>query len=459
MKRRTRLLPIRLWIGILLGLIIAVPALTAGGVFAAATWQRHTEESALAAAQRFLGSGEGRWGDPTWQVRARTMLAALGVDAVLIGADGRQLFASASALPRPTARWRTWEGEKVCIGGAGSARGACGTAALFVSVVPETTIVAGSLAAGLLALLPTLLGVAWFLRRAVVRPLTAMSSAATAIGDGHLDVQLPASRIREVADVAAALDRMGAGLRAALERQATLEQERRLFVGAIAHDLRTPLFTLRAYLGGLGDGLATTPEKAARYVAVCQDKAGALERMIADLFAYAQVEYLEQEPRREPLDLGCLLQGVVESFASRASSGGVALVVAAPSAPCPCEGDSHLLTRVAENLLDNALRYTPSGGQVTVRWGREGDGGLCFAVEDTGPGIAAQDLPHLFTPLYRGESSRNRRTGGAGLGLAIARRILQAHGGGLVAANRAEGGAAFTGTLPGAADAGPRDHR
>ena len=111
-----------------------------------------------------------------------------------------------------------------------------------------------------------------------------------------------------------------------------------------------------------------------------------------------------------------------------------------------CKG-TPISSRAVANLLDNALRHTPDGGRIRVRWGRTG-ANLVFAVEDTGPGIAPHDLPHLFTPLYRGETSRNRQTGGAGLGLAIARRILQAHGGDLTAANRSGGGAVFTGTLP-----------
>jgi signal transduction histidine kinase len=107
-----------------------------------------------------------------------------------------------------------------------------------------------------------------------------------------------------------------------------------------------------------------------------------------------------------------------------------------------------LLTRVIENLLDNALRYTPSGGQVEVSWGSDAQTRTAmFVVEDTGPGLAEQDLPHLFAPLYRGEASRNRQTGGTGLGLAIARRIMHAHGGDLTAGNRPAGGAVFTGTL------------
>ena len=102
---------------------------------------------------------------------------------------------------------------------------------------------------------------------------------------------------------------------------------------------------------------------------------------------------------------------------------------------------------VSGNLLDNALRYTPDGGAIHLTRRKDHDR-LTFTVSDSGPGIDPRDLPHLFTPLYRGETSRSRETGGAGLGLTIARRILQAHVGDVTAANRAEGGAGFAGSFP-----------
>jgi signal transduction histidine kinase len=281
-----------------------------------------------------------------------------------------------------------------------------------------------------------------------------MDRAATRVARGDLDIRMPSSPAREVAAVSAALETMGAGLREAVQRQAELEQERRLFIAAIAHDLRTPLFTLSAYLAGLKDGLATTPVKAGQYVEACQEQAAALERLVADLFAYSRLEYLEQEPRREPLDLGDVLRRVVAHLEPRAVAAGVRLIATGESTPCPISGDPQLLERAVENLLDNALRFTPPGGHIALCWGRT-PSGLAFTVEDTGPGIAPHDLPHLFTPLYRGEPSRNRHTGGAGLGLTIARRILRAHGGDLSAANGAAGGALFTGTLPADLPASP----
>jgi signal transduction histidine kinase len=226
-----------------------------------------------------------------------------------------------------------------------------------------------------------------------------------------------------------------------------LEDQRRLFIGALVHDLRTPLFTLRAHLRGLQDGLATTPAKAEHYVTVCCEKADALERLVADLFAYTRVELLEETLQAEPLELGALLVHAVAVLQPRAAAKGVSPAATGPAEPCPLLGDSALLARALENLLENALRHTPAGGEVAVRWRREAVR-LVLTVEDTGPGIAPADLPHLFTPLYRGEASRNRATGGAGLGLAIARGILRAHGGDLTAANRTAGGAILTGTLP-----------
>ena len=120
------------------------------------------------------------------------------------------------------------------------------------------------------------------------------------------------------------------------------------------------------------------------------------------------------------------------------------------SAPaCPCVGDPSLLRRAITNVLENAVRYTPEGGAIGMAWEAEGDHWR-FTVADSGPGIAPEDLPHLFAPFYRGESSRNRATGGVGLGLAIAQRIMRAHGGALSAANGPQGGAIFTGAAPAA---------
>src|SRR5262249_45888404 len=160
--------------------------------------------------------------------------------------------------------------------------------------------------------------------------------------------------------------------------------------GAIAHDLRTPLFALRGFLQGLEHGIASTPERAARYVAICQDKAAALDRLIADLFAYARAEHLQDVPRCETFDLGALLAKTADGVRPLAETKGIAIELGGP-APCSVNGDPHLLARAIDNLLDNALRHTSPGGRIAIAWREEGSRAV-FTVADTGPGIAPNDL-------------------------------------------------------------------
>lgn len=468
MTERRGTLPMGLWLALALGALVGIPPLCNWGVSQAlALWQRQAAQSQVAAARGVLGAKIARWRDPAWQHRAGAALTRLGVDVVLVDRAGVE-FATSDALQvrRQTASIRqkfrldpaptdSLPFETVAIVDPASpampspaARHPLGVAYLwFTQPLAGVPPPWAATVAGGVALVLTLSVVAWFLARSVLRPLAAMSRAARQIAGGNLDVRLPPSRTREVAEVATALAAMSAALQQSLERQATLEEERRLFIGAVAHDLRTPLFALRGYLKGLESGVVATPEKMAHYVRACGSRADALEKLIAELFAYARIEYLEQEPRREPLELGALLREVVAGTQPAATAKGITLALHEAPARCPLLGDSLLLGRAVQNLLDNALRHTPSGGCIHVRWQQDGSR-LLFQVEDTGPGIATCDLPHLFTPLYRGEASRNRQTGGAGLGLTIARRILQAHGGDLTAANSPTGGAVLTGTLP-----------
>src|SRR5437763_11451125 len=401
-------------------------------------WVQHQAQQQDAAAGNILrevASSPARWHDPGWQRSLRAELDKLGVGALILAPSGAAIFRSGHV-----GSWMQASRQVVVLEGGRQ----LGTVELFMPV--RNNPLAPASAA--LALVLALLFVGWQIGRGVVRPLEALSRAARQIAEGQLDFALPRSQVTEVAQVRAAFEVMRDGLKESIAQQAALEEERRLFIGAIAHDLRTPLFILRAHLRGLQKGIAATPEKVREYVDECVGRADALERLVADLFAFTRLEYLEQEPERAPLELGILLHQTVESMQPLAAARGIALALDGPAEPCPLLGDGHLLARVIENLLDNAVRHTPSGGQIRVRWRRE-EATLIFAVADTGPGIAAHDLPHLFTPLYRGEASRHRQTGGAGLRLALARRILRAAGGGLTAANSLGGRAVFPRTLPG----------
>ena len=386
-----------------------------------------------------LSANVARWTDPAWQNELIAQLPAQ-LSVKLLQSD-REVFHTGVIPLDPTPAGYT---QLIVMDGTRQAGVAdqydvspCGGAIYATLALPSSIVVqiiVGS-------------GIAWVLSRYVLRPLSAMSKAARQVADGNPDFQIPPSRVREVAEVSAALHAMGDALGSSLTRQAELEQDRRFFISAIAHDLRTPLFALRGYLEGLEKGLATTQEKTAHYIAVCKEKADALEWLIADLFAYSRLEYLEQTPLRAPVDFGTLVAKSIDDIQLRAEAKRVTIAVSGPATACEVNADGSLLVRALSNLLDNALRYTPAGGRIEVNWRREG-AEIYFSVVDSGPGIAEKDLPHLFTPLYRGEVSRNRDAGGAGLGLAIAQRILQAHGGNLTAANQPAGGAQFTGHFP-----------
>lgn len=467
-------LPLRAW------LVLAVVAITGAGFLAQVglvapvnAWQQQAEDARLAQVRQVLGSEAAHWRDPAWQRRADASLAALGVEVAIFPAttgsassappSAQAIFMTPGALQflgagasgtantqASTATQVSFARLAIAGSGPGTARAPVG-----VALVWDTVSGAGG-AFGLLwtivewgTFLLTLAIVLWLIGQPVLRPLAALSAAVADIADGDLRVHLPHSPVREIADAGSALEGMSAALRDSLAQQHKLEQERRMFVGAIAHDLRTPLFMLRGYLKGLESGVADNPEKMAHYVAVCQTQADALERMVSDLFAYTRLEHLELEPEREPLDLGALLRHAVDAADSMAVAKRITLSLDIAPGGAAITGDQHLLERAIGNLLDNAVRHTPEGGAIRVRLART-DGQLTFTVEDSGPGLDAKDLPHLFTPLYRGEASRNRQTSGAGLGLATAKRILEAHGGTLTAANRAQGGAIFTGTVPAA---------
>ena len=436
--------PIRRWLVLVLLAAFLAPALVIGALV---IW-RDAPGGATGGVASALRADAARWTDPTWQATTGASLARRGVEFVLVDGAGREVYRStpdpyaAQEHARPVLFTR----RVVVTDDAGAT---LGTAYLYgiqglreIWFIPLAGI-------GMIALILTAVG--WFVDRTVAQPLAATAGAARQVAEGDLDVHLPNSPVREVATVNQAFVGMSAALREALRHEAALEQERRLFIGAVAHDLRTPLFALRGYLDGLATGVANTPEKTARYIGSAQEKAATLEHLIADLFEYTRLEYLDQTPRRDPVDLGALLRRLVEGAQPQAEAKGVTLVFAAPpdtgdKGQGMIEGDAYQLTRAIENLLDNALRHTPAAGRIEVAWHLE-EGRAVFTVRDTGAGIAPADLPHIFTPLYRGESSRNRRTGGAGLGLTTARRILLAHGGDLAATNAPDGGAIFTGSL------------
>lgn len=448
-------LPLRGWLALAMLALILTPLLSWIGMLVAVmgpmkteptNFERMSSQRIMLANELLIGRPEA-WGEEGFHAELRSLLDDVGVSVALIDAGGAPLLRTGSF---ERSRWPDWEesglnsmGTQQQVGLLRNGEGlVTGLYVLEQNGKDPFNLLLVSVILGAITLVMLL--AVWWIGRSINQPIQALADAAKAISREDLDFTLPSSRIREVNQLATAFAAMRDGLRASIASQAAMEQERRLLIGGIAHDLRTPLSSIRGYLEGLRDGIARSPDRMERYVAVALEKTGHLERMISDLFAFTQVEYLNRGPERELVGLGALLQEALDGMAPRALQAGVDLTLEG-SGDVALHADRAMLTRAVENLLANGIRHTPAGGSVRIGY-HLAEGGCQLWVADTGPGIPPADLERIFEPLYRGDEARGTKTGGAGLGLAIAQRFVQSHGGRIWAMN--DGGARFTIWLP-----------
>jgi signal transduction histidine kinase len=285
---------------------------------------------------------------------------------------------------------------------------------------------------------------------ALARTLTAriggLTDAAQALGRNELGVSAPEGA-DEIGDLGRTLNQMAARLRESDARRRESEQARRLLLAAVSHDLRTPLTSLRAVVEALGDGVVEDKVTAARYLAGARFQVRQLEVLIEDLFELSRLDAGALNLSRLEAPVAALVDEVVESVRVKAESTGIRLDLRIEPELPAVSVDAQRIGRVLLNILDNAIRYTTKDGCITVSAYREHDM-VRLSVQDTGTGITAEDLPHIFESLYRGEKSRSRSHGGAGLGLAIARGLVEAHGGRIWAESEAGVGTTMCFTLP-----------
>ncbi|MEK9659621.1 MAG: ATP-binding protein [Chloroflexota bacterium] len=233
-----------------------------------------------------------------------------------------------------------------------------------------------------------------------------------------------------------------------------VENTRREFVTNVSHELRSPLASVKAMVETLEAGALERPDVAHDFLGRINADVDRMTAMVEELLELARVESGAIMLEREPVDTGALLADVAVSFQARAEAAGVWLVVEPEEHLPPADADPSRLRQVLENLVDNALRFTPAGGRITLRarWGGmsadAGPGVVRLEVADTGTGIAPQHLPHVFERFYKAD--RSRRDGGTGLGLAIVRHLVAAHGGTVGVESREGEGARLTVQLPAA---------
>ena len=291
------------------------------------------------------------------------------------------------------------------------------------------------------------MSVGYFAVAAVTDRIAAISRGAEAVAAGNLEARVPAVGNDEVAALARAFNTMAAQLQAAQQQQQELAAVRRDLIAWAGHDLRTPLASVRAIVEALADGVVEDPDTVQRYLRTAQRDILSLSALIDDLFELSQLDAGGLQLAQRPNSLADLVSDTIESFSALAAQRQVTLTGEVAAGVDPVVLDGGKIGRVLANLVGNALRHTPPGGAVRIGVSRPGDEVL-VRVCDTGEGIPAADLRHVFERFYRGEKSRNRATGGAGLGLAIARGIVEAHGGQIWAESTAGDGACFAFVLP-----------
>jgi len=277
--------------------------------------------------------------------------------------------------------------------------------------------------------------------------LGTIRAAAARLTDGDLETHVSVETRDELSDLADDLNEMAARLAAAARKERSMEQSRRELIVAVSHDLRTPLAAIRATIEAILDGVVTDEETVTRYLRTMHSGTRELNRLIDDLFELSRIDAGALSLVATPTALDDLIGEALDRLKPRAAARGVTLTGRADASLPRVSLDARQISRVLVNLIDNALRHTPDDGLVTVSATPRGQV-VAITVADTGEGIAPDDLPRVFERFYRGEKSRSREHGGAGLGLAISKGIVEAHGGVISAANNAPHGACLTFTLP-----------
>jgi signal transduction histidine kinase len=292
--------------------------------------------------------------------------------------------------------------------------------------------------AGVFALLFALV-LAYLISRWVAAPLQKMSGAAIAVAEGYR-TQVELGGPKEVRALGTAFNEM-------TQRVHASQQSQRDFVANVSHELKTPLTSIQGFAQAILDGTANSPEARNRAAQVIYDESGRMHRLVLDLLDLARLDAGTADLKRSPLDLEVLLRAVAEKFIPQSRDAKVQLITEIHALP-GFIGDGDRLAQVFTNLVDNALKHTPSGGQVSLNAHRMGDW-VEVSVADSGPGIPPEELSRIFERFYQLDKARKGGAGhGVGLGLSIARQIIHAHHGTLSAQSRVGEGSIFVVRLP-----------
>jgi signal transduction histidine kinase len=280
-------------------------------------------------------------------------------------------------------------------------------------------------------------GLSYLVSKRIVQPLLQMEEITKKFGAGHLDARVPENEIPELDQLASSFNRMADSLEG-------VEQRRRELVTDLTHELRTPLTVVHGYLEGLADG---TIKPSPKIYALLTQETKRMQRLVNDLQELSKMEAGYLAIDTQPVDLYPLIASLVQKFSDQLPAPGpLTMCLKYPLDTSPVLADPQRVEQILANLLSNALKYTQQG-TISVDISTVADH-VWIAVTDTGQGIAAEDLPHVFERFWRADRSRDRLSGGTGIGLAICRRLVEMQGGTIEVESQLDVGSTFRFSLP-----------
>ncbi|MCC7363563.1 MAG: HAMP domain-containing histidine kinase [Dehalococcoidia bacterium] len=345
-----------------------------------------------------------------------------------INGGGELLCVSIPISPQVVDQYEGTEAAAIVV-----AQPAAGLGEVFGDLMPRL------LFSGIIGVVAALV-LGFLLSQSVAAPLRNIARAARSVARGNYRQRVPATGPREVRDLATNFNRM-------TEEVQRSQQTLRDFLANISHELKTPLTSIRGFGTAIADGTIDDPAGITRSATIICDESNRVLRLVEELLDLSRIESGQVSMRQEDVDLTELLEHVHEVFALRSEENGVAVEVESVG-NTRIRGDYDRLEQVLNNLLDNALRHTPRGGTVRVQSREVQQGLVQVAVTDNGPGIPQDDIPHLFERFYRANGTGTKPAKGYGLGLAITREIVRAHGGDIWVTSESGRGTSFVFTLP-----------
>lgn len=283
----------------------------------------------------------------------------------------------------------------------------------------------------------------------IFKPMESLRQGLDEVANGNYDFKVEYDRPSDLGFLIASFNEMTARLSAAEKVQAEYEANRRALVANISHDLKTPLTSIRGYVEALLEGAPATAENADRYLQTIHHNIIYVNRLIDDLFLFSKLDMEKLEFAFEAVPVRAFMDDLLEEYKFDFAERGIGFAYAAElAADCRALLDGKRLRQAVGNILGNAVQHGPEKGlAIAARLYRQG-ADACLAISDNGPGIPADKLPHIFDRFYRVAGERPKNYASTGLGLAIAKELVEAHGGRITAASAAGGGTTFTVTLP-----------